>query len=238
MSIIFLTRQELYNKVWSTPMVVLAKEFNLSDNGLRKICKKHDIPTPVMGHWQKIQNGKKTSVIKLPKTKKEDKIKITVNDKKAESTERALELNLISEKISSIKSLILKVPEKLEKPDSIIAKAHNNLKGKKPNDYSRIKGTIQTDSGFPSITVTPQNSTRALIVLDNLIKNFRLLNYNVLIKEEGLTIVAYEDIEIKISIREIYNSIQVDNDFGWKTRELIPNGKLAVKAGLFGAYEF
>lgn len=235
---IILSRKELYEKVWSKPMVVLAREFNLSDNGLRKICKKHNIPLPVIGHWQKVQNGKKTSTIKLPKSKNEEPIKINILEKKLKSPETVLEINLISEKISTNKSLILKVPEKLNKPDSIIIKTQNNLKGKKPNDYSRIKGTIQTDRGFPSITVTPKNIPRTLIVLDNLIKNFRLLKYNVEIKEDGLTIVAYEDIEIKISIREIYNSIQIDNDYGWKTRELVPNGKLAIKAGLFGTYEF
>ena len=30
-------RNDLYVKVWSTPMVKLAKEYGLSDNGLRKI---------------------------------------------------------------------------------------------------------------------------------------------------------------------------------------------------------
>lgn len=238
MSVVILTRQELYEKIWSKPMTILAKEFNLSDNGLRKICKKHDIPTPLMGYWQKIQNGKKTSVIKLPKRKNEEQIKIIVNDKKLKSPGTALEINLISEKISSNRLLILKVPERLHKPDPIIVKTQNNLKGKKPNEYSRIKGTIQTDGGFPSITVTPKNIARALIILDILIKNFRLLKYNLLIKEEGLAIASHDNIEMKISIREIYNSIKVDNDFGWKTRELIPNDKLAIKAGLFGAYEF
>lgn len=40
------TRKELYDLVWSTPMIKLAKEFNLSDNGLRKVCKKYNIPIP------------------------------------------------------------------------------------------------------------------------------------------------------------------------------------------------
>jgi len=37
--IVILTRKELYDQVWSTPMTKLAKSYNLSDNGLRKICK-------------------------------------------------------------------------------------------------------------------------------------------------------------------------------------------------------
>ena len=52
------TRQELYDLVWSTPMVKLAKEFGLSDVGLRKICVKHGIPTPPLGYWAKLNFGK------------------------------------------------------------------------------------------------------------------------------------------------------------------------------------
>jgi len=36
-----LTRQELYDFVWSTPMTKLAKDFGLSDVGLAKICERH-----------------------------------------------------------------------------------------------------------------------------------------------------------------------------------------------------
>jgi hypothetical protein len=43
------TRQELYDLVWTTPLVKLAKRYGLSDVGLRKICVKHDIPTPPPG---------------------------------------------------------------------------------------------------------------------------------------------------------------------------------------------
>jgi hypothetical protein len=42
-----LTREELYEKVWGTPATKLAKEFDISDVALGKICKKLDIPRPV-----------------------------------------------------------------------------------------------------------------------------------------------------------------------------------------------
>ena len=77
-----LTREELYEQVWSKPMVTLAKEYSLSDNGLRKICKKYDVPIPPMGHWQKIQFNKKTIKIPLPKKDKVEKIKINIQDSK------------------------------------------------------------------------------------------------------------------------------------------------------------
>ena len=46
-----LTRTELYDRVWQTPMRTLAKEFEISDVGLKKICARHDVPTPGVGYW-------------------------------------------------------------------------------------------------------------------------------------------------------------------------------------------
>ena len=52
-----LTRQELYNKVWSIPMIKLSKKLGISDKGLAKVCKRYNIPTPYLGYWAKRQNG-------------------------------------------------------------------------------------------------------------------------------------------------------------------------------------
>lgn len=64
------TRAELYDLVWSEPLSRLARKYNISDNGIRKICKKHNIPLPVMGHWQKVQYGYKVTKTKLPENSK------------------------------------------------------------------------------------------------------------------------------------------------------------------------
>lgn len=64
-----LTRRELYERVWHTPMRTLAKEFQISDVGLKKICDRHEVPTPGVGYWAKVAHGKKVTQTKLPKTK-------------------------------------------------------------------------------------------------------------------------------------------------------------------------
>ncbi|MEN3278560.1 MAG: hypothetical protein V7631_4350 [Massilia sp.] len=51
-------RQKLFDEVWSTPISKLAKEYELSDVGLRKICVTLDIPLPPRGYWQKLAAGK------------------------------------------------------------------------------------------------------------------------------------------------------------------------------------
>ncbi len=54
-----ITRNELYERVWITPMTTLAKEFCISDVGLRKICKRANIPLPPGGYWMMKQYGKR-----------------------------------------------------------------------------------------------------------------------------------------------------------------------------------
>jgi hypothetical protein len=50
-------RQELYEKVWQFPLRKLAAEYNMSDVGLAKVCRKLEIPLPGLGHWTKIACG-------------------------------------------------------------------------------------------------------------------------------------------------------------------------------------
>jgi hypothetical protein len=61
-----LTRHELFDLVWSKPMQQLAREFKLSDVGMAKTCKRHNIPRPSRGHWQKLAVGKAPKQPKLP----------------------------------------------------------------------------------------------------------------------------------------------------------------------------
>jgi len=62
-----LSRQELYDLVWSTPMKTLAAQFGLSDVGLKKTCARATIPTPDRGYWAKREAGKETIQVALPK---------------------------------------------------------------------------------------------------------------------------------------------------------------------------
>lgn len=46
-----LTRQELYDLVWSKPMMHAAKQFGISDVMLGRICKERNVPRPPRGYW-------------------------------------------------------------------------------------------------------------------------------------------------------------------------------------------
>lgn len=49
--LVTVTREDLYTQVWSEPMINLAKKYGLSDVGLRKKCKKLNIPLPPQGYF-------------------------------------------------------------------------------------------------------------------------------------------------------------------------------------------
>ena len=55
------TREVLYEQVWSKPMTKLANEYGVSDVALAKVCRKLDIPLPMRGYWNKLQHGKKVA---------------------------------------------------------------------------------------------------------------------------------------------------------------------------------
>jgi hypothetical protein len=61
-----LTREELYRRVWQTPMYRLAAEFGITGRGLAKICARHGIPVPWRGWWARKAAGQRVAVLQLP----------------------------------------------------------------------------------------------------------------------------------------------------------------------------
>ena len=64
-----ISRRDLYNRVWSTPMSKLARELDISDVGLAKACRRHNIPRPPRGYWAKLAAGKAPPKPALPSSK-------------------------------------------------------------------------------------------------------------------------------------------------------------------------
>ena len=50
-------------------MRTLAKEFGMSDVGLAKICRKHNVPVPPVGYWRRKETGYKVKCPPLPPAK-------------------------------------------------------------------------------------------------------------------------------------------------------------------------
>ena len=75
-SSITLTRAELYDRIWKTAVTKVAREFGISDVGLAKICRKHDVPRPPLGSWARLAAGQRPKKAQLPRP--DDKPIVTI----------------------------------------------------------------------------------------------------------------------------------------------------------------
>lgn len=60
------TREQLYELVWSAPMTQLAAELKMTGSGLAQALRANGIPLPERGYWNKLQAGKPARRIPLP----------------------------------------------------------------------------------------------------------------------------------------------------------------------------
>lgn len=119
---LILTRQELYDRVWSSPMTKLAAEFGISDVGLIKICKRLDVVHPSRGYWAKKAAGKKVIQLLLPAPKEGTPPSATITP--TPPTEPAPSLSKeIEAKVEAVRKEVAKVPvpDKLLRPHPIVA---------------------------------------------------------------------------------------------------------------------
>lgn len=233
------SRQELYDLVWLKPMITLAKEFNLSDNGLRKICKKNDIPMPNAGYWAKVKFGKMTTKIKLPKSKNNPEKLIVIEV--VENKVKSIKYNVGSlPQILTNNDLKFKVSDRLDNPDKLVIETQNKLsKSFKGYDNPDVD-MVCTYRGALGLEVSRSILPRVLRLYDNMIKNCKILNYSFVADGKDTKIKSNENDSdcVNIFIREKCNAIDQISKNGWKTRSLTPNGKLCVKIGHYSPFEF
>lgn len=68
------TRDELYDLVWTEPTQNIAKRFNVSGSYLARVCERLKIPTPAKGYWAKHAAGKIMARPALPEPRVGDEI--------------------------------------------------------------------------------------------------------------------------------------------------------------------
>ncbi len=61
-----LTREQLYELVWSKPMQHLAKDYGVSDHTMAKLCARNQVPVPPRGYWARKNSGYKVVRPPLP----------------------------------------------------------------------------------------------------------------------------------------------------------------------------
>lgn len=61
-----LTREQLYEVVWSGPMIKVAPQYKVSGSFLARVCRQLKVPHPPRGYWAKVAAGERPSRPPLP----------------------------------------------------------------------------------------------------------------------------------------------------------------------------
>ncbi len=68
------SRQELYEMVWSMPMIKVAEQFKVSGSYMARVCSALRVPRPERGHWAKLAVGKAPGRPPLPEAQPGDQL--------------------------------------------------------------------------------------------------------------------------------------------------------------------
>ncbi|MDX9694305.1 MAG: hypothetical protein RBT49_00785 [Bacteroidales bacterium] len=228
-----LTREQLYDLVWSTPMIQLAKKYKISDNGLRKICRRMNIPTPDNGYWLKIKYNKSVTKKKLP-TEYSGKGEVTLSEIDFDDNSREISIHQLKKEIEISNQYSLKVPTKLTNPDNLIQDVVDFYKERefKPNE---IPSFLVVRGRCLDIRTTSRNLNRALRIMDTFIKVIKARGHKITLAPGKTEIIILENYT-EISIIEKCDIIEPEGKYA--SRTLIPNGKLAFKADTYYSKEW
>ncbi|MBI3939686.1 MAG: hypothetical protein HY315_02525 [Acidobacteria bacterium] len=208
-------REDLYNQVWSEPLLRPAKQYALSDVGLAKICRKMQIPLPGVGYWQKKQYGQAVRQAPLPALK--DNVPAEVELKKrsqAAETESEISGPEAFERRPENK---ITVDQVLNSPHPYVARSEAILKKSRPD---RIGLVSPRKRRCLAIRVSPENIDRALRIIDALVKAMesRGLRVSLDTQDEKATAVQVGEEILEFSLEEFVNKTE---------RELTPAQKKA-----------
>jgi hypothetical protein len=197
-----ITREQLYRRVWTTPLNQIAGELGVSAVDLAKLCDDHAVPRPPRGHWVRKQAGKSSDQPVLPDRAVEGVITLTPTAPEAFSD--------------------LVVPTELTRPHPIIAAWLADRKG-----YVRLAKLGRNAYGDPTTDFT-ELEDRQHRILDAL---FRAVDPIGLVarSDEGTKFYfQIGDEKLCCRIRELNEATQFRSQAGphGTRRVLQPTGKL------------
>ena len=189
------TRKQLHDLVWSEPMRRLAMRYGISDVGLAKICRKHNIPRPPRGYWAQKEFGKAPLQVTLPNPS--DDCKIVLRDPEECRISSPILREVVEQKKAEEEKQEAKieVAESLRGSHSLVSQANQELQVAETDENHLVippKGTPL------DIRTSKAALRRALLIMDALLKALEQRGYEV----ASGPVVQILDVRVHFSIIE------------------------------------
>lgn len=184
-------RQDLYDKVWETPLTRLAETIGVSDVALAKSCRRAGIPLPGRGYWAKAERDRPRKP-PLPKLK-DDYYKV-------------IHFQVVGPDNTDMRPMTkqergqpIPVPAHLNTPHPLVARTLKEAAKAKDDEG----GYLPLELGRAlDIRVSPGALDRAARLLNTLIKASESKGHVWCIAEDGRTSVAVDGETLHIQLRE------------------------------------
>ncbi|WP_194787545.1 hypothetical protein [Pseudomonas sp. UFMG81] len=180
------TPQQLFEMVWTRPVLIIAKEIGVSDVGLSKACRKAGITLPTRGHWAK-PASKRPRRPKPPAST----TPITFHVLDVQKAAKLKPENPVKDPNTLIVPTELSDPHPLVKKWLAAAKKAKELNGALAGDKSQVLNAH----------ISSAEIDRCAILYDSLIKTGEALGYAWGISDKG-TFVRLEGEDLLITIQE------------------------------------
>lgn len=173
-----LTREDLYELVWSKPMVELAQDLGLSDVALAKRCRKLGVPVPGRGYWARVASGQVPHRPKLPKRDVPTYDSALVFAPIEESppldvADPAPEADSVRAQIDGI---AITVAPGLESASPPVQRLAHRLKVRPAKDIAWAR-RADRQGPVPQIAVSDAQATRALRIVDAVLRGADVLGW-------------------------------------------------------------
>lgn len=220
------TKKEFYDLVWATPLSRLSTTYDISDNGLRKICKKYVIPIPSNGYWQKLKHNKPVLKQKYrPDNNESELIQLSLRAEGSDATIDKSPLITLTNAIMADEKAPLEVPKTLYGAHSLIEQTKYYWERKKKDAYRR-----EENIEILNVSAEPENKPRALRLMNGLIKLLQYRGHTIKVNQYE-TFAVINGVDINLSIREATKRVPPPQDKPYLTSDYIPTGELVLKAG-------
>lgn len=243
------TREQFYEKLWSMPTTKVAKELGCSDVMVGKICKEYGIPKPYLGYWAKLQHGKKPKKTPLPKDNDPNKQTLTFHLYPGRETEVGdgpsepeydEDIRQLLDKARAMGPVV--VPTSLHRPHPLVAATRERIKADRMPYDPRTFVPHEDRQPALSIDVSKALTTRALCILEALIKRVEALGGHIEVRKgkgdpwRRQTIVYFGGEQVtSLRVREKKNQVRVPADpsrfYSRPGTELHPSGLLMIDDG-------
>ncbi|WP_297796506.1 hypothetical protein [uncultured Marinobacter sp.] len=227
-----ITRQALFEAIWSTPRKDLASVWKIDPNTITHACKRHKVPLPKPGHWTLVSMGKPPSHPILPGDPNvtvalEEKIQKPIKQKAAsEEPKTATQkpqtcgpiASLPNEYSGTLTDSVTSISEALP----IVRKAFKTYSSPKAVRDPKYQHVLPGSAEIIRTAVMPEMVERALLLMDTILREFQKKHWKIQIPSErdrNKNSVFVEGVEILFTITEHRQQERVKSDSKWTTWE-------------------